>query len=689
MENNTDNTNETDSGFIINQLPFKHANSPIEVGLSSQDETHGKRIDYRLLPENIQAMFPECTPANNRIYIQFNAITFPVKVTIDLKNHTDLARIYYTCKLHSYFIGQKSYYAKNYVDQLEIWDPLDNGEKLINFNKYSLKVEIGNGTAWPAIRVCYAGSSAILRKNLLELSRQHPGTIDSVTRVIYNKRITSLKRLSPQGLQNRDKVFPLLNLQLGHLLGLKKPMVLDLKKFRTHTENIESFTQKYLLTAEMQEVFAFQPTWKALDSRGVFRIKKPEVEFVFANNRKHKEPHTGLLQYGPYQPIATQQIKIFFLYHSSEKEYRNQLASHLSAKMTSRGLMHYTWAPITCDEGLDVVYTDREDPLLEIKRQIDRLPLDAGTGYLGLYLSPYDQWNQEDQKHRYYYHIKEALLQRGVASQTIDRDKFRRAGAAFKWWLPNIAMAAIAKLGGTPWILDKPISAGNDLVVGFGLYNTLKYNMKVVGSSICFTDNGKFEAYDFFPESEAFQLAAQLEKALLKYLRHHKSIDRLVIHYYKEISHQAFRPIQEMINRLSPGLPVVIVNIHSNKTDLHLIQNTKDLDGLPLNGSYFHLGDQQYVLYINDHHEQAIKSKTLPLPIQLGLQCSVPELLDDPEVVAHLIEQVHSFSFLHWRSIRQPATPVTVAFPKMLASQMVWFDRKVDVEGASGIPWFL
>ena len=689
MENNLNNVNEADSGFIINHLPFEPANEPIETGLSKTDSKHGQRIDYRILPEDIQILFPECTPAEPEIYIQFASITFSVKLSIDLKEHRELARIYYTWKLHQHFIRQKNYHTKNYVDQLEVWDLQQKDEKAAHFCRFSLKVEMGKGGELPAIRVSYSGRSSILSKNLLELSSQHPEAIDAVTKVIYNKRIVKLKNLSPAGLQNRDQVYPILNPELRTLLGIKKTTVLDLKKFRTHVDLIETFAGKYLHTPEMQAEFRFKPNWKNVYNHSAFRISDPEINFIFANGGKHQDVYTGLLQYGPYRPVTTTQIKFFFIYHRSETEYRDQLAAYLSSKETNKGLIRFTKAPTCYDQGLDIVYDDREDPMEEIRRQVYQLSLDTRTGYLGLYLSPYDEWEQDTHKHTLYYHIKEALLQRGIASQTIDRDKFWRAGTAFRWWVPNIAIAAIAKLGGIPWVLDKPLAAGKDLVVGFGLYSTLKYNMRVVGSSVCFTEDGKFEEYDFFPESEGFQLAAQLEKALMKYLRRHEAIDRLVIHYYKDISQQDFKPVQEMIDQLRPGLPVVAVHIHSTKTDLHLVQNTHDPVGLPLNGSYFHLGDHQYVLYTNDYKTKGIPGRFLPLPIQLGLQCSVPEMLEDQFVVASLIEQVHSFSFLHWRSILQPPFPVTVAFPKMLASQMVWFEREVDVEGADGIPWFL
>jgi len=313
MENNLNNVNEADSGFIINHLPFEPANEPIETGLSKTDSKHGQRIDYRILPEDIQILFPECTPAEPEIYIQFASITFSVKLSIDLKEHRELARIYYTWKLHRHFIRQKNYHTKNYVDQLEVWDLHQKDEKAAHFCRFSLKVEMGKGGELPTIRVSYSGRSSILSKNLLELSSQHPEAIDAVTKVIYNKRIVKLKNLSPAGLQNRDQVYPILNPELRTLLGIKKATVLDLKKFRTHADLIETFAGKYLHTPEMQAEFRFKPNWKNVYNYSAFRISDPEINFIFANGGKHQEVHNGLLQYGPYQPVNTKQIKFFFI----------------------------------------------------------------------------------------------------------------------------------------------------------------------------------------------------------------------------------------------------------------------------------------------------------------------------------------------------------------------------------------
>jgi hypothetical protein len=248
-------------------------------------------------------------------------------------------------------------------------------------------------------------------------------------------------------------------------------------------------------------------------------------------------------------------------------------------------------------------------------------------------------------------------------------------------------MAVTAKLGGVPWVLNR--NTNGDLVVGFGLYNTRKYNLRIVGSSVCFSENGLFEEFDFFPEEENYRVAAALEKALLHYLASRRTIHRLVIHYYKEISNKAFQPIREMIQRLQPGIPVIVIRINSTPSEFTLIRDTGNPAGLPPDGSYFHLGDHQYVFYINDYESAGTIPSHLPMPVQLGFKSSDPDLLHDPETIHDLMQQVYLFSKLYWRSLRQPAIPVTVSYPKMLAGSAVWFQRQTLPTNVMGVPWFL
>ncbi len=90
------------------------------------------------------------------------------------------------------------------------------------------------------------------------------------------------------------------------------------------------------------------------------------------------------------------------------------------------------------------------DVVEAVRSAVSRYSLDPTLAYMAIYLSPYDKYENSQAKHRIYFQIKEILLQRNIASQVVNSQKIKDPKTNINYWLPNIAMAAIAKLGGIP-----------------------------------------------------------------------------------------------------------------------------------------------------------------------------------------------------------------------------------------------
>jgi hypothetical protein len=59
--------------------------------------------------------------------------------------------------------------------------------------------------------------------------------------------------------------------------------------------------------------------------------------------------------------------------------------------------------------------------------------------------------------------------------------------------------------------------------------------------------------------------------------------------------------------------------------------------------------------------------KSFPLPVKLHLQSTDETIINDPEEVNKLIDQVYQFSHMYWKSLRQQNLPVTIKYPEMVA----------------------
>ena len=688
--NETKEKEQSESNFLLNELPFDHPVEDITIGVQDKKSDNSIRTHYRALPEAARKFFPDCNEKNPFLYIQFaEPGKSRVKVVVKLTEHPAIARKYYTRLLRLYFQKKGYLTLENFVKESEVWIKQDENNTTYSFAKYSLKINASLQNPLPVLRVAFTGYSYILASDLMKLNQAHPEAIEKVTRVAYQRKIYSKTEYLPEAaFTDRSKIYPILNRTLAEAAGIAYPTKKNLKKHSNALTMIQTFTEKHLLTDDLAKVLPLSPKWQSLAERDTARLDGTTKSFLFGKGQPATDIYTGLLNYGPYKPLKHKQVRVFFIYQEEDASAREKAVQYLGSKTgIPAGLSRFMKTPTYFDGEMDIVFHDKANPLDEILSAVDRFSLNPETGYLGIYLSPYDQYVPSEAQHRIYYHVKETLLQRNIASQTIDRDKMMQAGTAFRYWVPNLAMAVIAKLGGVPWILDK--HENRDLVTGFGLYVTNKYNMRVVGSSVCFSNDGHFEELDFFPENENYRVAAALEKALRKYVNHHKNIDRVVIHYYKEMSEKTFKPIREMIHRFKPGVPVIVIRMNMTPSVNHLVEDATSQSGLPLNGTYFHLGNQHYLLYLNNCESKTVIPKHQPLPVQLSLKSSDPDLLKDPDYVKGLMEQVYAFSNLYWRSVVQPPLPVTVYYPRMLAEDAVWFKRQTLPGGVMGIPWFL
>ena len=65
------------------------------------------------------------------------------------------------------------------------------------------------------------------------------------------------------------------------------------------------------------------------------------------------------------------------------------------------------------------------------------------------------------------------------------------------------------------------------------------------------------------------------------------------------------------------------------------------------------------------------------------------ELLNDPELIKLLIDQVYQFSRMYWKSISQQNMPVTIMYPEMVAEIFPYFKNPVLTDFGKESLWFL
>jgi argonaute-like protein implicated in RNA metabolism and viral defense len=135
------------------------------------------------------------------------------------------------------------------------------------------------------------------------------------------------------------------------------------------------------------------------------------------------------------------------------------------------------------------------------------------------------------------------LLKRDITSQVIDPAKIIEQGKDYTYSLTNIAVAMLAKLGGTPWRLDTPIK--NELIVGIGAFRHPKDKVQYLGSTFSFDNTGGFNNFDYFMKHQTDELAGCIEEKVKEFASINHAPDRLIIHFYKELSRKELIPIEK------------------------------------------------------------------------------------------------------------------------------------------------
>ena len=90
---------------------------------------------------------------------------------------------------------------------------------------------------------------------------------------------------------------------------------------------------------------------------------------------------------------------------------------------------------------------------------------------------------------------KRTLAQKRCSSQVIDPEKVI-TNDKYHFSLPNIAIAILAKLNGTP--CDWTPSSKNELIVGVGAFKHSEVDVQYIGSAFSFSNTGNSTALNAF-----------------------------------------------------------------------------------------------------------------------------------------------------------------------------------------------
>lgn len=253
----------------------------------------------------------------------------------------------------------------------------------------------------------------------------------------------------------------------------------------------------------------------------------------------------------------------------------------------------------------------------------------------------------------------------------------------------DLLSAIHGKLGGIPWQIYNE-NPKKELVVGVGAYKFNNIKERYVGCAVSFDSNGITKRLDGHKSKDIYGIMASIRRALMQFVKEEGDIDRLVIHYYKDISKKEAKPITEMLHHLNLKIPVIIVTINKTESD-DILMFDETQDGLmPLSGTILKIHDNNYLLYNNSCYVRGDKSDKL-FPIRLRLRKMEYGRNSDlsNEEASEIITQVYQFSRINWQTVKLQNLPVTLKYSEMIAKSLPYFEQNALPEFGKKTLWIL
>jgi len=516
--------------YRINILPFSIIANVVDLSFSLVEREDFGRVYKTNLPGN----FPEDIKASIEKFAwwSIDPDLGEVKLSVNLLNNEKFAKYYLNKILYLHFLDKEVLVDRNFINDTVIYvkDTNSNQSDFNKFKRYSLRFDNNHLVKGTSLLVSFDGETSIFKKNLEDLEFD----VSLVNRVLYAGRIARYKYLTETERNDISNINPVLNYKIQKDLSIPFRREYTENKYKKYFELINMFYDEFLRDIKIGNTIQILGSglFKIHDSE-IFQTSEDSNLLLFGNNNKNFIPYVGIKEYGPLEvPKADKPIKFIFIFHENDKDYANKLYSYLKKGYKSfPGLKSFVNLDFEIDHEKTIRFSNH-DPIQEISDAIKDFRFNSDETYAAIYISQIRKDTDDEDDDSVYYRLKELLLGYKIISQVIFKDNINNP--AFNYFLPNIAIALLAKLGGVPWRLYRPIQ--KDLVVGIGAGWSRKKQNRYIGSAFCFRNDGSFYGFNVFDKNNTKALADSIQNAIELYVTENGDFDRLVIHYYKKMS---------------------------------------------------------------------------------------------------------------------------------------------------------
>ncbi len=682
----------------FNILTFDWPKENLIFYFSKNDDGFSSRIHKTLFPKSISSIFPDIH--SEKLEFLYTTYTYkkegftPLEIDASCEN-PDLIKKYYNRQIHHYFRKVKKLIVKRgFIGENQIWTL---SKKVTNdtfniYEKFSFKVQLCTVSQFPELLISYDGKARVLKVPVSEIVKSVSQS--TFINVIYKGRILHFDDLLKEMDLDYSKAYPIINPKLEDALSIESETIQKSNRYRSYFGKVDEL-RKYLYSKpDFKELIPLnEENFYSVPGELISYIEDKSNDLAFYEKAKGRTPKRDFRILKPFKKCPHQIVHLFFIYHENDEDTKDKLKDNFENGISFyKGLTEYAGILFHTDESSSIPFSNKLNPIPEINQGIERLDFsNPGIKYLAIYLTPFTKAETSKQKVRVYIKVKEMLLNRNIASQFVEPANVKEEkDNEFVYSLTNMSIAILAKLDGVPWQLGSDFK--NELIIGIGAFKHFADQVQYVSSAISFDNTGHFNQFEYFMKHEVDLLAGSIAAKVREFKDNVKPPDRIIIHFYKQLSEKELAPIEKALMELEFPNPIPIFIITINKTEAKdiFVYDASWQHLMPISGTYINIGNKKYVLCNNARYSNFYNPKDgFPFPVKLSIDCTVPQLLANEETINELINQVYQFSRLYFKSVMQQNLPVTIKYPEMIAEIAPYFD-------GTGIPpfgknnlWFL
>lgn len=271
-------------------------------------------------------------------------------------------------------------------------------------------------------------------------------------------------------------------------------------------------------------------------------------------------------------------------------------------------------------------------------------------------------WSLPVEKSPYYF-CKAKYIGQGIPTQVVQIEKIKSSN--LEYIVRNLSLSIYAKLGGTPWGIEKTEHLKKEFIIGIG--STVNEQKKtVMGIANIFDFTGKYFVGECVPLSGFDDYADKLEELLYEQLKEligeYSDEVRLIFHIFKSPSNRyELKALSNVINRLN-GKEIKYAFVHVGYGHNFRLFNNDGKENVN-KGFYINISENEALISFVD-------KSSVPLRITVDKRSNFID-------VYHLAKQIYWFSHLSCRSYMPAKKSVSILYPSLMA-RMTEKLKKID-----------